>query len=265
MFATLTTLVNRLDNQSLQNAGVIEWGSPVPSFGDLQNSKIATLGLNPSNREFVDETGNELVGTARRFHTLSSLRINSWSAIEARHLQLIVDSCLGYFQGNPYDRWFKVLDYVISGTNASYYESRVKACHLDLIPYATTKKWTELSTSQRAALASFSGDTLGLLVRDSPVDILILNGKTVVDTFQSLSKVVLERRIKQEWTLPRKTVNNVVGISYYGITNTIADIHLEREVLVLGYNHNLQSSFGVTKQVIQSIQEWITKSSKELI
>ncbi len=106
MFSTLTTLINRLDSDAARRTNVIFWGSPIPSFGDLQNSRVATLGLNPSNREFVDEAGNELAGTSRRFHTLSSLRIASWSAVEARHLQLIVESCQQYFQGNPYDRWF---------------------------------------------------------------------------------------------------------------------------------------------------------------
>ncbi len=38
----------------------ISWASPVPSFGNISRSNIATLGINPSNREFVDENGHEL-------------------------------------------------------------------------------------------------------------------------------------------------------------------------------------------------------------
>ena len=73
MYSALTTLLDRLDSADTQRAAVIRWGSPVPSFGDLTKSDVATLGLNPSNKEFVDNSGNELSGSERRFHTLKSL------------------------------------------------------------------------------------------------------------------------------------------------------------------------------------------------
>ena len=58
MHKTLTTLIDRFDAPELAEADVIPWGCPVPSFGDLSSSQVATLGLNPSNKEFVDEVGN---------------------------------------------------------------------------------------------------------------------------------------------------------------------------------------------------------------
>lgn len=69
----LSDLIENLDNPYLQTLSVIPWAAPIISFGDLSKSKIATLGLNPSNREFVDSSGNELLGFNRRFHTLQSL------------------------------------------------------------------------------------------------------------------------------------------------------------------------------------------------
>src|SRR6266446_9734653 len=176
MDTMLSTLVKCLDHAALPGTGVIPWSCPVPSFGDLSSSKVATLGLNPSNREFVDSSGKELDGPFRRFHTLKSLGLARWADANARHLQLIVDSCRAYFRRNPYDGWFKRLDYLISGTNASYYATSAKACHLDLIPYATACKWTALSRDQRTSLLAAADDTLGLLLRDSPVRVLILNG-----------------------------------------------------------------------------------------
>ncbi|HXM01976.1 MAG TPA: hypothetical protein VN939_05205, partial [Chthoniobacterales bacterium] len=162
MHATLATLIDRLSSPAVSGTDVISWGSPVPSFGDLSASRVATLGLNPSNREFVDESGDELQGPLRRFHTLKSLGLSSWEDADARHLHLILDSCRAYFLGNSYDRWFKRLDHVISGLNASFYGEKGTACHLDLIPYATSHKWTELTASQRSALLTVAGDTLGL-------------------------------------------------------------------------------------------------------
>src|SRR2546430_419381 len=97
MDAMLSTLIKRLDDTVLSGTGVIPWSCPVPSFGDLSNSILATIGLNPSNREFVDDEGEELDGKSRRFHTLHSLGLARWSDVNAQHLELIKDSCRAYF------------------------------------------------------------------------------------------------------------------------------------------------------------------------
>src|ERR1700759_4417351 len=114
-------LINKLEQLSKLNDYILTWGSPVPSFGSLSTSRLATIGINPSNREFVDQDGSELVGANRRFHTLRSLGLNDWSEIEEEHLVLIWSLCDEYFSRNPYDGWFKKLDNIISGTSMSYY------------------------------------------------------------------------------------------------------------------------------------------------
>jgi len=265
MYSALTTLINLLDSSTLSDTNVIQWGCPVLSFGDLSNSKVATLGLNPSNREFVDEYGNELQGSRRRFHTLKSLGLRDWSEVDVRHLGMILESCRMYFSGNPYDRWFKKLDQVISGAKVSYYDSLRGACHLDLIPYATACKWTELTPKQRSILLNIAGDTLGLVLRDSPVRLLILNGRSVVEQFQNIAGIKLDSQEMISWSLPRLSSPSVSGIAYKGMIDTIAGVMLEHKVLVLGYNHNLQSSFGVTTEVVQEIRFWIALASKEIV
>ena len=263
IYATLTTLVDRLDSAPVSGTDVIPWGCPVPSFGDLSTSKVATLGLNPSNREFMDESGNELHGPLRRFHTLNSLGLKSWSDADSRHLRLILETCRSYFFGNPYHAWFKKLELVVTGAKASYYDASLPACHLDLIPYATACKWTALTAQQRSTLLTIARDTLGLLIRSSPVDILILNGKTVVDQFQDISGAQLERIEMPAWSLPRQSKSDVTGFAYRGIVDTLSGIKLGRNVLVLGYNHNLQGSFGVSTKVILQIRGWIARATKE--
>ena len=265
MHRTLATLVDRLDRLVASATNIIPWGCPVPSFGDLSNSWVATLGINPSNREFVDESGNELQGSMRRFHTLKSLRLKSWADVDVRHLRMMLESCQGYFSGNPYNRWFRVLDQVISGTKASYYKAPLRACHLDLIPYATACKWTELTVHQRSALLAVVGDTLGLLLRDAPVRILILNGASVVEQFQEFAGVQLERRTMPSWSLPRRSGPDVPGYAYRGVVDTLSGIGLRHRVLVLGFNHNLQSSFGVTKRVMDAIRVWLAQAASEVI
>jgi hypothetical protein len=61
MDVLLSRLVRDLVDSNM-DSNVIPWACPIPSFGDLTRARVATLGLNPSNREFVDERGNELDG-----------------------------------------------------------------------------------------------------------------------------------------------------------------------------------------------------------
>jgi len=257
----LARLVERLEDDALSVANVIPWSSPVPCFGDPSLSRVATLGLNPSNREFVDGAGKELDGDLRRFHTLKSLGLSGWADATARHVQMIVDSCRVYFSRNPYDGWFRKLDYLISGTEASYYAGLSSACHLDLIPYATACKWTELTLKQRSFLVSASGNTLGHLLCDSEIQVLILNGNSVVRHFQDMAKVELEAQVMPQWALPRRQHSGVTGIAYKGLVQEVSGVKLDRDLLVLGFNHNIQSSFGVTNKVTGAIRRWITRAA----
>ena len=265
MHSTMITLLNRLESPELARTDVIRWGCPVPVFGDLRACRVATVGLNPSRREFLDEFGNELQGRARRFHTLSSLRLASWSDVDFRHIQLMLELCQAYFEHNPYHSWFGRLDRVISGTGSSYYGPSAGACHLDLIPYATAHKWTDLTTKQRTALMSQSADTLGLIIRDSPIQVLVLNGMTVVDQFEVIADGNFKRDRMFNWSLPRKSGVSVAGFAYKTLVKRIGGIDLGRAVIGLGFNHNLQSSFGVTTEVINGIRQWITQATAETL
>jgi len=261
MHVALATLLDRMDSAALAGTSVIKWGAPVPSFGDLSSSLVASVGLNPSNREFVDEAGQELCNAERRFHTLGSLGLRAWSDADTRHLKLILRSCCMYFQNNPYDRWFKKLDQIVCGTAASFYADLYPACHLDLIPYATSAKWTDLGQRERAVLLDATADALGLLLRDSPVRVVILNGKTVVQQFQYITGAVLDEMEMPAWSLPRESGNNIPGFAYVGNIHQLAGVRLNRDILVLGYNHNIQSSFGVTTDAIRAIRDWVAEHS----
>lgn len=265
LFSTLVTLLDRITHPAARDADVFAWGCPVPSFGDPALARVATLGLNPSNREFVDEAGVELAGDARRFHTLASLGLSGWEEADHRHLDLMLAACRDYFARNPYDRWFRRLDVVVAATGASYYDSTSPACHLDLIPYATARKWTALSPQQRMGLARLTRDTLGLLLRRSAVRVLILNGQSVVTQFQAATGIELSRTEMPEWTLPRQSGDGVTGYAYWGSVDAVAGYPLPHELLVLGFNHNLQSSYGVTSHVVDGIRRWVGKSTSEVL
>lgn len=251
------TLLGRLTDPNLLSAGVIPWSSPVPVFGNPQESIVATVGINPSNREFVDQAGNELESRERRFHTLRSLGLRSWSQAKFSHAVQVAEACRSYFSKNPYDTWFKALDRLIQGTNASFYPAPRKACHLDLIPFATAEKWTSLTTSQRNVLLRSSRTVLPALLSNSPIRLLVLNGATVVREVSNAFQIHLEPAAMRTWRLRRETGEHVPGIAYVGDISSIDGAELGRKIRVLGYNHNIQSSFGVTSLVRMEIARWI--------
>jgi hypothetical protein len=265
MVEMLSTLIKHMDSPAVEATDVIPWSCPVPAFGDLSASFVATLGLNPSNREFVDETGKELEGTSRRLHTLNSLGLAQWSDADTGHLQLLEEACRRYFFRNPYNDWFRSLDQLIAGTTTSYYGLFAGACHLDLIPYATRRKWTDLTIRQRSVLLAMAGNTLGSLLRDSPIRLVIVNGKTVIESLRRITCTEFDRVVMGGWTLPRRAGSGVAGFAYRGIVQRLAEVDLGRNIMVLGFNHNIQSSYGVTSKVKDAIRTWIARYASEVI
>jgi hypothetical protein len=258
MYSSVTTLVDRMDSHDLSDLGVIPWSCPVPCFGDLTTATVATVGINPSNREFLDEFGAELDNGARRLPTLKSLGLARWADMEATHLRELISACLGYFRRNPYDRWFTTLEHILQKAGVTFYGDNPSACHLDLVPYATTVKWGLLPPPVRRKLMSTNADALGDLLRESSVETLILNGQSVVSQFQLVNGVRLHATPKPKWALARTGSADVMGMSYVGGTDQIGSVRLARPLRVVGSNHNLQSSFGVTRAVIDAIASWIS-------
>lgn len=252
-----TDLINRLSKKDICSLGVIDWACPIPYFGNPSTSVLATVGINPSNREFETKDGKELAGCYRRFPTLRSLRISAWSDISAEHIQEIQHSCIKYFGINPYDAWFKPLDLLISGTRSSFYGARPTACHLDLIPYATSNKWSALTGQQRKKLIELSIEYLATTLAQSDIKYLVLNGRSVIEVFKEMSGVSFKEHQQPSWNLRRTNTRDVLGYAYTGKIRSLSGISFKRDISVLGFNHNIQSSFGVTSDVKKSISKWI--------
>ena len=211
-----------------------------------------TVGINPSNREFVDVRGTELSGAHRRLPTLDSLDLEQWSLADGRDIRAIARACLDYFENNPYRRWFDVLERMLNQGGYSYYcESR--AAHLDLVAFATATKWGDLDPRTRSGLVARGRAVLASILLESPVEVLVLNGRAVVREFLRSAEMSLEETTIADWSLPRSGGDGVGGVRYTGTLTSVGGVDLERPIRVIGFNHNLQSSFGVTKAVSDSI------------
>jgi len=255
----LSSLLQTLDLVEQNSCEVIHWGSPVPVFGNIFESHIATVGINPSNKEFYNNNGKRLEKSLSRFHTLDSLGLDKWENAKAKHLELILNSCINYFHNNPYNLWFKALEDIIQTLNYSYYTLNNQACHLDLIPFATEKKWGELKKSYKDYLIEKSNNSLAVFIKESHIKLLILNGKSVVNLFSKIARIKLVEQRQKLWDLKRNSGRNIAGYSYCGHISNISGIDIGRTIKILGFNHNLQSSYGITKDVKNAIRSWIRK------
>jgi hypothetical protein len=253
MIEIIRKQIAQLVSGELGRRGVIDWAAPVPAFGDCVNSKIATVGINPSNLEFQSQSGEKLIEQERRFPTLDSLGIQSWSEAKDKDLEKIRSSGVHYFQNKPYTRWFNQLEFLLAETGLSFYNVHNSACHLDLVPFSTAKKWANLTASDTKYLKDTCRNSLHELVDCSKFKLLILNGQQVVNEFEDLFSVKLLSKPMPEWDLPRKSGVPVAGISYCGeIPRKKVGI-----IKIVGFNHNIQSSYGITNQVKISIRKWI--------
>lgn len=238
-------------------ACIIPWASPVPFFGDPKQALLATIGINPSDKEFINSNGYEISNTERRFHTLTSLKLETWDEITNTNLKKLEASCLNYFQNNPYNSWFSPLNSLISSAGFSYYSNLFHACHLDIIPFATSKKWGTISNQEQLQLIKAYGVYIGYILSDSKIETIILNGTTVIRLFSNISNVSLTRENIPDWDILHSSGNKVRGLAFRGHVSTILGIELGRKILVLGYNHNIQSSFGVSSKIRENIKHWI--------
>jgi len=244
--------------------GAIPWASPVLAFGDPMRSRIATLGLNPSNLEFVDNRGRPLLAPHHRFESLTTLDAEDWSDVAKQGVRKVWQACEDYFLRNPYDQWFKRLEKILIDTGSSYYSSLGdRACHLDLVPFATGRKWSELSSNERVQLIDLGAPSLAKAVRASEIRVLVLNGSAVVREFNRIvPDGALNALSMPSWSLQG---GRVTGIAHLGRTTRLGSLKLDRELLVLGYNHNIQSSFGVTAEVVSRIADWVGQRAREVL
>lgn len=219
----------RLRRLPPSDAHVVPGSTPVLSFGNASVAEVATLGLNPSRQEFLDRNGRELGGTARRFETLASLGVSSLSSASEPMLRRVVNACNGYFQTNPYRRWFDQLEPMLQSVGASYYDG--SACHLDLVQWATDPVWSKIpDRAVRDRMLAEDADFLRHLLTAGSFKLLLINGSGVVRQFERVMGISL------------RTAGSVNGSS---VESRMSVGRLPFGTRVVAWSVNIQSSFGV--------------------
>jgi hypothetical protein len=175
----LSAMVRRLPPDG---AGVLPGSTPVVAFGDPTRARVATLGINPSRREFTDEQGQMLTGAQRRLATMTSLGASRLDLLEDAQVASVVADCGTYFLRQPYRRWFDPLDALIrAGASASYYDGT--ACHLDLVQWATDPVWGQMADDRVRRVLMDDGvpHLRAQLAANPQIRMVLCNGRQVID------------------------------------------------------------------------------------
>lgn len=245
MGGTVPEYLIRMVRRPAPTTAVIPGTTPVVAFGDSRRAEIATLGINPSLREFHGAHGRLLEGPRRRLSTLASLGAERTAALTQVQIKIVVEECAGYFSRNPYRRWFDPLDRVLQdGLGASFYHG--SACHLDLVQWATAPAWGKLSPAMKETLLRESLPHLQNQLRFGKVRLVILNGRQVLNQITSAGLA----KLKLSGTIQR---NRGLRCSLYSGGS--------EGVRFLGWSTNLQSSFGVSRELKSCLARWLADSA----
>ncbi len=226
---------------------VVHGTTPVSSFGDPRRAEVATLGINPSGKEF-QEKGRLLAGRQRRLATLESLGARSTSRLTDRQIRTVIEECASYFREgrNPYRLWFDPLDQVLqTGLGVSYYDG--SACHLDLVQWATDPVWGKLrDRSVKRALLEEGLPHLRNQLKFAKIRLVVLNGREVLNQVEA------------------------VGLARFSFCGTLRVGTLSCSLYAgegggarfIGWSTNLQSTHGVTLEFRAQLASWLAAAQR---
>jgi hypothetical protein len=201
---------------------------PVLYFGDIEaaaNGGIATIGINPSDQEYVGPDGRELMGPARRLETLRSLGVEGRArrrqreSLSDQQCDRAMETMRTYFHdGRPVYSWFRALARVVDGWGgegesggASF--SAGTAVHLNLVLEATAPRWSQLLAQHPRAARDLLDRDLQFLrfqLESLPFRAILCTSRLVlsrVTSFLDAQVVESGRLARLTWTIARASVN----------------------------------------------------------
>ena len=220
------------------------------AFGDPEVAEVATLGINPSGAEFLDDRDRMLSGAARRLATLESLGATSTDSLTEDQVTAVARECAAYFHRNPYRRWFDPLDEIVQrGLDVSYYQDT--ACHLDIVQWATSPIWGHIDDpTAKQRLLEEGAPHLRRQLETENVRLVIVNGAQVWDQLAATGLA---------------TFDDVARITY-GNRQAPATLRAGEGcgVRFLGWTLNVQSSQGVRREDRQALGDWLRSMTEPI-
>lgn len=143
---------------------------PVLWFGNIDDIDqvsdfVMTVGINPSDKEFLDDKGKKLSKCRFDYPNLDT--------------PTLIKAYNEYFSKNPYLAWFgdpeekKGVEAALNYLDASYYNTsyKYKAVHFDWFPFPTSDKFSDIKDSDKKFVDK-TIDGLGKEIIDTAIDVL---------------------------------------------------------------------------------------------
>ena len=226
---------------------IVEFSTPVVSFGYPKRAKVATLGINPSSNEFQIGNGNKnpLSEGSKRLVDTELLGINKPLSLTDSQAREVIHGCYSYFRNKPY-KWFEDLQTnVLTPTGNSYQQGT--ACHLDLVQWATDPVWQDkrMPKATRRLLLESDKEFLRFQLTNYKFDYVFLNGSTVIKQVEKLG--VVELRKVDEIRFSKNGINSRIVQGSVGNTQYI------------GWGLNVGYS-ATYKPGLEDLAQWLTRN-----
>ena len=224
---------------------------PILWFGDHRRTpKIVTVGLNPSYREFfkTQDDARSLQyypSSKRRFYVYSTIDVNNSMSPESTNR--VIPSYDEYFKRNPYTKWFGRprgynIECFINQLDASFYHERSFSCvHIDLFPYATIDKFSDLDQSKMNDIFKdswFLDHFKDLVDFLDPKD-LIMFGRSTTEYFNKYFEGTIN--LNSHFSKNGRKYASY-GVSVYTVSG--------KQVPLVGLSVNLGNPRGFTKELL---------------
>jgi hypothetical protein len=223
--------------------------TPVVAFGNPMTATVATIGINPSSREFLDAKGQLLSEENRRLADFQSLGIKSHKDINESVAKRVLEESNSYFRRHEsVYKWFEPLQtYVLDPAKASFREST--AAHLDLVQWSTAPVWGAIKDAKaRDLLIQDDIRFLGEMLKAASYKVVFMNGSTVVKTLEKFGLVEIEQ---DGWTpLGKGTKKSALWKGRV----------IGSDAVCLGWSLNLQH-YQTTSDNKQRLSNWIAQET----
>ena len=149
------------------------------------------------------------------------LRKHDNEELSEKDAEIVVEKCNSYFNNNPYRLWFDKIEEFLRAFDdrLSYYTGTVVG--LDLVQWATTPKWADISEFSKQALLSQGLPFLKDVLLQKNFEYIFLNGKTaffeVIKHLHISYKEIQVNDGKNNFTvyIGKYNNSNVIGWSIY--------------------------------------------------
>ncbi len=218
---------------------VVPQSTPIVAFGRFDTAQVASVGINPSHREFLHKSGAPLETAKRRFVSRLHLGVPDGEPLTDVQAEEVVATTRDYFSTNPYKTWFNPMEkWVLQPLGASYWAGT--ATHLDLSQWATKPVWKDLTAYQQLSLLEQDASFLRWQIHHRRFETVVVNGKGAINQLADSGIATLHQvdQVRFEDTVIELWATEVEGTRF------------------LGWNRYLQSALPTEAR--QALRDWLS-------